>query len=402
MKIVHLTSAHPRQDTRIFIKQCRSLAAHGYDVTLVVADGEGDECRESVKIVDVGYLPGRLNRILKTAQRVYRKAVVLDADLYHLHDPELIPAGLKLKRIGKKVVFDSHEDVPKQLLSKPYLGARSLQVLAKVFSMYERYACRRFDGIVTATPLIRDKFRAFSPRVIDINNFPILGELNSEVPWTEKRDEVCYVGGIGSIRGIREIVRANGFLCSSARLNLVGEFSEQAVEAEVKSYPGWSRVNEFGILDRIGVRDILARSVAGLVTFHPLPNHLDAQPNKMFEYMSAGIPVIASNFPLWRQIIENNKCGVCVDPLDPKAISDAIDYLVLNRDMASRMGENGRHAVMEKYNWSIEEKKLLDFYTILMKLSKTLRSPARIFGPMFFIYDGVVRLWNKHFCRGGV
>jgi glycosyltransferase involved in cell wall biosynthesis len=401
MKIVHLTSAHPRQDTRIFIKQCRSLAADGYDVTLVVADGEGDEYREGVKIVDVGYLPGRLNRILKTAQRVFRKAVALDADLYHFHDPELIPAGVKLKRSGKKVVFDSHEDVPKQLLSKPYLGTRSLRVLAKAFSVYERYACRRFDGIVAATPLIRDKFRAFHPRVIDINNFPILDELNSEVPWTEKRDEVCYVGGIGAIRGIREIVLANGLLRSSARLNLVGEFSEDAVAAEVKAYAGWSRVNEFGILDRIGVRDILGRSVAGLVTFHPLPNHLDAQPNKMFEYMSAGIPVIASNFSLWREIIENNECGLCVDPLDPKAISAAMDYLVFNPDIACRMGEQGRRAVMEKYNWSVEEKKLLDFY-ILMKMSKTSRSSLLFFGALFFIYDEVVRLWNKHFYRSGV
>lgn len=363
MKIAHLTSAHARIDTRIFIKQCRSLAANGYDVTLVVADGKGDESKENVKIVDVGCLPGRLNRMLTTTGRVFRQAVQLDADVYHLHDPELIPIGLKLKRMGKRVIFDAHEDVPKQLLGKPYLGPLRLRALAGAFSRYERYACSKFDGIVAATPYIRDKFLAINPRTVDINNFPVLGELDAAVPWDSKQPEVCYVGGIASIRGITEVIAAMGQLPFTVRLNLAGCFSEPAVELATKAMPGWQRVNELGFLDRLGVRDVLGRSVAGLVTFYPRPNHVDAQPNKMFEYMSAGVSVIASNFPLWREIIEGNDCGLCVNPLDLAAIASAIDYLVTHPEEARRMGENGRQAVLTKYNWSIEEKKLLDFYT---------------------------------------
>jgi glycosyltransferase involved in cell wall biosynthesis len=361
-RTAHLTSVHLRNDTRIFIKQCRSLAAHGYEVTLVVADGQGDECKDNVKVVDVGHLPGRLKRIFKTTRRVLKKAIELDADLYHFHDPELIPVGLKLKRLGKKVVFDSHEDVPKQLLGKPYLNPLSLKILSGIFSLFERYACPRFDGIIAATPFIRDKFLTINPLSVDINNFPMIGELDAAVPWTDKRDEVCYLGGIGAIRGIREVVRACEFLQTPARLNLAGRFSEPAVESDVKSYPGWSRVNELGIVDRARVREVLGRSVAGLVTFHPLPNHIDAQPNKMFEYMSSSIPVIASNFPLWREIIEGNDCGLCVDPLDPSAIAEAIDFMVNNPDRARQMGENGQRAIQARYNWSVEEAKLLDFY----------------------------------------
>ena len=126
--------------------------------------------------------------------------------------------------------------------------------------------------------------------------------------------------------------------------------------------PGWQRVNALGFLDRAGVRDVLGRSMAGLVTFHPAPNHIDAQPNKMFEYMSAGIPVIASDFPLWREIIAGNDCGLLVDPVNPAAIAEAIDTRVNNPDMAQRMGENGRRAVEARYNWGIEEQKLLAFY----------------------------------------
>ncbi len=361
-KIAHLTSAHPRYDTRIFIKQCRSLADHGHDVTLVVADGKGDERKDGVSIVDVGKLHGRINRMFSTTRRILNKAIILDADIYHLHDPELIPIGLRLKQLGKKIIFDSHEDVPKQLLSKPYLGPTSLQLLSDTFSVLERFACRRFDGIIAATPSIRDKFLAINPHTVAVNNYPLIDELNSDLPWSEKHNEVCYIGSIGAIRGIRQIVSACELLQSPVRLNLGGSFSEPALEAEVKTYPGWDRVNSKGFLDRAGVRNMLHRSMAGLVTLHPIINYLDALPVKMFEYMAAGIPVIASNFPLWREIIEGNHCGVCVDPLNPKAIADVIDYLVINQDVAKRMGENGRKAVMEQYNWPTQEKILLNFY----------------------------------------
>lgn len=366
LKVVHLTSVHPRHDTRIFLKECCSLVSAGYQVSLVVADGKSDEIKENVKILDVGVSNGRLGRIFKVTNHVFEKAKELDSDIYHIHDPELIPTGLRLKRLGKKVIFDAHEDVPKQLLGKPYLNPFLLRLLSSAFSLFERVTCPPFDGIITATPFIRDKYLGINPHSLDINNFPMIGELDAAVPWTNKRAEVCYVGVVASLRGIREVVHACEFLQTPVRLNLAGSFSEPAVERNVKGYPGWSRVNELGFVDRNGVSEVLGRSVAGLVTFHPLPNHIDAQPNKMFEYMSAGIPVIASNFPLWREIVEGNDCGLCVDPLDPRAIAAAIDFMTNNPERAMQMGKNGQRAVKERYNWSIEEAKLLDFYNNLV------------------------------------
>lgn len=365
MRIVHLSSVHPRSDTRIFVKQCRSLASHGYEVTLVVADGNGNENKDGVHIVDVGSLSGRVNRMLKTTRRIFEKAVALNADVYHLHDPELMPIGLKLRQANKIVVFDSHEDVPKQLRGKPYLGPVARRFLSGTITVYERYACSRFNGIIAATLPIREKFMPINRHTIDVNNFPLLGELDTSVHWAEKECEVCYVGTIGSIRGIREIVRACEYLKSPARLNLGGNFTEPGMKDEVKSYPGWARVNDLGFLTRADVRNVLSCSVAGLVTLHPESNYLDAYPVKMFEYMAAGIPVIASNFPLWREIVERNGCGLCVDPLDPKAIAEAIDHLVMNPDIARRMGECGRRMVLQQYNWSTEERKLLGFYAAL-------------------------------------
>lgn len=361
-RVVHLTSAHPRDDIRIFVKQCRSLADNGYDTHLVVADGIGDAEVEGVHIHDVGTVPGRLGRMVKATTRVWQAARVLKGDLYHLHDPELLPFGWRLKRAGGRVIFDAHEDVPKQLLSKPYLHPAVLRVLSSLFARVERYACSRFDGIIAATPTIRDKFARINARSVDINNFPILGELDAALPWSAKASEVCYIGTIAAIRGVRELVRALEHLNSPIRLHLVGGFSEPAVETEVQGYPGWSKVINHGVLSRTGVRDVLARSLAGLVTLHPLANYLDALPIKMFEYMSAGIPVIASDFPLWRAIVSEVGCGLVVDPRSPEQIAQAIEYIASHPQDARRMGENGRAAVQAQFNWRTEKDKLLGFY----------------------------------------
>ena len=392
-RIVHLSSVHPRHDIRIFIKQCCGLAACGYQVSLVVADGLGDEQRDGVQIVDAGGCAGRLHRMSVGAWRVYRTALALQGDLYQFHDPELLPVGLMLKRRGKRVVFDAHEDVPLQLLCKPYLARPLRHVLASAYGWLQKVAARRFDGIVTATPTIASRFTPYNSATTCVCNYPLLAEFQAPTPWDQRNDTVCYLGDITAIRGAHEIVRAMAKARGATRLNLAGS-AEPDLLAQLQREPGWQRVNTLGRLDRQGVRSVLAQSRAGLVTLHPTANYLECLPIKMFEYMAAGIPVIASDFPAWRAIIDTFQCGVCVDPLDPDAIAGAIDRLNADPLAAQRMGTNGRTAVLSNFYWEREFKSLLALYAQLLD-----RGPAAAGANAMAPQRGETRIvarWHKY------
>lgn len=365
-KIIHLTSAHPRNDTRILLKECTSLAAHGYDVTLVVADGQGEEAVNGVRVVDIGPKgTSRLKRMLKTTGMVFRKAMELDADIYHLHDPELLPVGLRLKRRGKRVIFDSHEHVARQIMGKYYLAKWLRPIVARMYQAFEFFAVKRVDAVVAARPDVLEHFDGRTKCSVGVFNYPMLEELWAEIA-DEARDRIiCYVGGMTRIRGLKELVQAMEFV--NGELHLAGKISESDLEEELKTLAGWSKVVQRGFLNRQEVGSLLSRSALGVVTFLPAPNHMLCQPTKLFEYISAGLPVVASDFPLIRQIIEEDECGICVDPSDPQAIAAAINSLLDDPEKARRLGENGRRAVETKYNWQTEERKLFALYERLLK-----------------------------------
>lgn len=367
ISICHLTSVHTRYDIRIFIKECSSLARiNEFKVSLIVADGKGDEVKNNVNIFDVGKTEGRINRFIKTTRKIFEKAKKLDCDIYHIHDPELIIIGLKLKNNGKKVIFDAHEDFPKQIKAKPYLNIFLKKTLPYFFELFEQLTLKRYNCIVTATPYINNKFLEINNSTININNYPIIGELSFVTKWENRNDTISYLGGISYIRGIIDLIRSLDKTKSDIKLNLIGKFSDTNLELKCKEMPGFNKVNEYGFLNREEVANVLSTTKIGIVTFLPLPNHIDSQPNKMFEYMSAGIPIITSNFPLWKDIVEGNNCGITVNPTSSTDIANAMDYLVKNDDIAKIMGENGKKAVIEKYNWAIEEKKLIKLYKELL------------------------------------
>ena len=360
IKVCILTSVHPPFDTRIFHKEAKSLVKAGYDVTLI-AQHDKEETGDGVRIIPLPKPKNRLVRMTKTVWQTYRKALEINADIYHFHDPELIPIGLLLKHHGKRVIYDVHEDAPRQNLSKSYIPAVFRRPIALMIGALEAISARRFDGVVTSTPYINKRFLELGANAVNVNNYPLASELYAaDDQWKNKKKAVCYVGGIAGIRGAFEMVEAIGK--TKYRLLLAGDF-EAGLEDKLKQTPGWRQMEALGFVDRDGVRATIGRSMAGLVVLHPTINYIDALPVKMFEYMSAGIPVIASNFPLWREIIEGAECGICVDPLNPEEITKAIQFIIEHPAEAEQMGKNGRRVVEERYNWGMEEKKLLGFYS---------------------------------------
>jgi len=193
----------------------------------------------------------------------------------------------------------------------------------------------------------------------------LLNELLEETDWKTKSNEICYIGGITAIRGISELMDALS-LKKYVKLHLAGNFLPEGYRDQIITKTAWNKVIEYGFVNRQETAKIMAKSKAGIVTFLPMPNHVDAQPNKIFEYMSAGIPVIGSHFPLWKEIIEHNNCGICVDPTNAKSIANAISLVLSDDKKAKQMGEKGRQMVLEKYNWGIEEKKLITVYNSLL------------------------------------
>jgi|LSQX01.1.fsa_nt_gb glycosyltransferase involved in cell wall biosynthesis len=368
-KVCILTTVHPSFDTRIFHKESKTLVRMGYDVTLI-AQHERDEVADGVKIIALPKPRNRLARIFGLTWRAFRLALRQRADVYHFHDPELLPNGVLLRLFTRaKVIYDVHEDVPRQILSKHWIPGWLRRITACCAEFVETVGARFFDRIVAATPTIARRFPA--GKTVVVQNFPKLEELvvDNPTPYTHRPPIVAYVGGIARIRGIEEMVQAIGLLPDAvgARLVLAGSFSPPELEKELRRRTEWERVDFLGWHSREGIRKILSEARVGLVTLHPIPNYLDGYPVKLFEYMSAGIPVVASDFPLWREIVEGAGCGLLVDPLNPEEIANAILWLLERPAEAQAMGKRGREAVRMRYNWSIEAQKLLQMYRELMQ-----------------------------------
>jgi glycosyltransferase involved in cell wall biosynthesis len=367
VKVVHLSSIHAADDPRIFLKECISLKKSGYEVVLIAPHSSNEiVCGISIRAIPMESSLSK--RLFCSIWRIFRKALKEKADVYHFHDPELIIIGVLLKLFGKYVIRDIHEDLPLQLLSNPRIPVFLRKVVSIITRIIEYVTTFFLDGIIAATPTIGERFPHNKTSVVQ--NFPILGEFEpSYAQSIDKRSNTAvYIGDITIIRGINEMLKAFSLIPKQeyqARLLLAGRFDPPELENELEGNPGWRKTFFKGWQDREGIRQVLSEAKVGLVVLHPRPNYLESYPIKLFEYMSAGIPVVASDFPLWRSIIEKANCGLLVNPLDPKAIALAVQWLFDHPERAEKMGLNGRRSISERFNWGCEEQKILKMYNEL-------------------------------------
>ena len=381
MKVVHLTTVHPPFDTRIFYKEAKTLAQAGYEVVLI-AQHDKDEAVEGVKVIALPKPRNRLTRIFGLTWRAFRLALRQRADVYHFHDPELLPFGVLLKWLTRaKIVYDVHENVRQQILTKEWLPAWSRKLVSASYVLVERICLLFIDQVVLAEDSYLENYRRRRDAVV-IRNYPLLSLSKPRAQTGEDGQKgsdrgfrVVYVGGITGSRGALQlvealkIIRADGY--AGVTMSLVGPVSSAEIKAKlnalIRQYDLADCCLMLGPVPHKEIFDLLARADVGVAVLHPEPNYTGSLPTKLFEYMAAGLPVVASNFPLWREIVEGNRCGICVDPLNPKEIAQAIEYLIAHPEEARRMGENGRRAVEEKYNWEKEGEKLLKLYEELLK-----------------------------------
>lgn len=293
-------------------------------------------------------------------------AVEADCDIYQLHDPDLLSIGNKLKRMGKTVIFDSHEDVPRQIKDKEWIPKNIRNMVSKIYEAYEKTLIKKFDGVISVTPHIVERFRKINANTVMVTNYPIVDK--SEEIVRSPTNAICFAGGIGKQWSHHNILKSIEDM-DDIKYVLAGSVSDEYLST-LKSYPAWKKVEFLGKIPPWEVKKIYMRSCMGIAIHKS--TQLDKRGSlgviKLFEFMEAKLPVICSDYTLWKEIIDEYKCGIYVDPDNVEEIKEAIEYIMDNPDEARLMGENGRKAIIEKYNWSSQERELLRAYNDLINI----------------------------------
>ncbi len=363
LRIVHLTTVHRPDDVRIFRKECRTLAAAGYEVVLV-APGAPEGVVDGVRFHSIRRHKSRFSRFAIGSLEILRAALIEAGALYHFHDPELMPVGAVLRLLGRRVIQDIHEDLPGQIRSKHWIPRPLRGAAAGLARGCQWVGSRIFTAVVVAGHDIADTVS--SRGVTVVRNYPLLEEFPSvrRTPLRDRPMDIAYLGGMARRRAGRELIEAMALVPAEigTRLLIAGSFADDGLESEVRQLPGWNRTTLLGWLSRSEVASLLSRVRVGLVMFSPEPNHLAVRSNKVFEYMAAGVPVVAPDFPAWKELLASAGCGIPVDPSDPHAIASAVKDLLIDPDQAEVMAQRGHAAVLERYNWEAESVQLISLY----------------------------------------
>lgn len=364
VKICYFTSK-VSSDIRVFAKECTSLVNAGYEVYLVSPNAR-EEIKNGVHIIGVPYnKKGAFNRLFVLPRLLYKKALSIDAEIYHFNDPASLRYGTKLKRKGKKVIFDSFEDHPTLFFEKKSLPFFIRYSVSKMYSVYEFHKCKKFDALILCYHWTQERLNKACQNNQLVFNFPVLEE-NTSIKEDIDGPVICYAGLISKMWKIENIIESLTPI-KNVKFLLAGNPADKLYLEDLGNNENWNKVKYIGQVMREDVSDeIFSKSNIAMALLDYIPlckgNVGNMSNNKLFEYMMAGLPVICTDFILWKEVVEKNNCGICVNPNNINEITDAINYLIDNPGIAKQMGENGRRMVQEKYNWQLEEKKLLEIY----------------------------------------
>lgn len=369
----HITTVHQVFDARIFHRECKSLEEHGYEVYLI-APHESNEYVEGIHIIALPTKKNRLYRFVIEDFLAFVKAVKVNCEVYHFHDPELIWVGLILKIFRKKVIYDVHENVSLQMLSKYWIPLCLRKLSSSFFRLVESFSIRFFDKVVVAGEDIAKQscFRRFEDKIEVIKNYPITAVGSYEITLDEFGTvKFIYSGNMNEERGILEIVRAANMLVDfDFKLTLLGRFENKAIEEAVLfRIKNSSKIEYLPAVPYNEMFNILLKYDVGLICFKATPNNIGAisgRNNKIYEYLQAGLAIIASDISGWRGFIEKNKIGLLIDPDNDLSISEAMKKLILDKNLLREMRRNSKE-LSKEFSWDSQKRKLLEMYEEIIK-----------------------------------
>jgi len=365
-RIVHVTTVHQPFDPRIFYKQLASLRDAGFDAHLVAPHDRDEEVR-GISIHPIPRAESRRHRMVLQPQ-VFRKARVLDAALYQVHDPELLPLAFLLKKAtGARIVYDMHENYRSK-------GA----VLGRVLRALERWAFRWLDHVLIAEESYRSIVEDSSvPHTYIANYFRPIGDqkpvVSTEVNEPPRR--LLYTGTLSVSRGLQTMIDLSTEIRRADRpetVALVGvcHIDEQRTWAEEQIRAG--ELDD--VVECVGWDAYVPPSAmpphyrwadVGLALCEPHPNHMGSLLTKFYEYLHYGLPLICSDFPLWRRFVKTHECGAVVPPGDPDAVLDVLDTWRAHPERYRQCAENAQ-AAAPKYQWESMGERLVERYRSLL------------------------------------
>lgn len=365
-----MTTVHHPYDTRIYHKECVSLQKAGYDVSLIAPIDEQNKSQDEqnkVDIIPIKKHTNRWKRMLIGPIEAYKKAKKMKADIYHFHDPELIFVGWLLKKKDNKIIYDVHEDYYTSIMQKEYFPKPIKRIIGRLYNSIERFLIKRMD-LCLAEKYYYDRYQ----RGTSILNYPIVNEklISKEIKREIKSDKLLYTGNVSEVRGafyhakIPKLMDKHVYFVGKCPSELAEQMKEHA--GDKCDYLHFDGIDRFVEREEIDEYYLNENWIAGLAIFPATEHYLKKELTKFFEYMSAGLPIICSNFPSWKTFIDQYQCGITVDPENKQEWQDAVDYLKNNPIEAETMGYNGRKAVLQELSWESQEKKLLSWYEQLL------------------------------------
>lgn len=371
-QVCFVNSVFGREDALIVYRQGKSLVEAGYDVSYTVFDDQPDEVKEGITIHSLGAgLASTKDRFFERPKIIKKYLASHPADVYQISEPELLSLGLYLKRKGKTVVFNLREWYP-DYYARKWSNKINPKLVNGVCERYFRKVARKIDAVFNCMPEMRDYIEKVMPcrYFEDTANFPVVNKdfALSYEEYCQRKPIISYFGSIYNISCQEELLHA---LENFPEVNylLAGVFYNDLYKEKLMQLPAWKQVTFKNGFTREELPGIINCSIMGNVvkdfdkTETPQGSYSII---KIFETMEAAVPVILAKVPLYEQMVEKYHCGICVRPHSVEDFKNAIEYLLTHKKEAYEMGQNGRRAVIEEYNW---EKQAESYISIINKIT---------------------------------